>query len=176
MNASPLKVESVFVGEAGVCARFSSKKVSPVMLRVGAISAGWKQRHENNQEQDERTPDNTSVGHTLRSRQLRSRIRCGLTSGKVWLLYALVPVPRQREMKCRRIRSPGAECQCAPLALHVEDHWLQKAPLQLHWESTASSSCCILWLRLPHHHEHRRLTGASDPFRAPQLRACRADQ
>lgn len=41
MNASPLNVVSVFVGDAGVCARFSSKKpVSPVPVRAGAILAG----------------------------------------------------------------------------------------------------------------------------------------
>jgi hypothetical protein len=39
MNASPLNVVSVFVGDAGVCTRFSSKKVSPVIVRAGAILA-----------------------------------------------------------------------------------------------------------------------------------------
>ena len=39
MNASPLNVVSVLVGDAGVCTRFSSKKVSPVIVRAGAILA-----------------------------------------------------------------------------------------------------------------------------------------
>lgn len=40
MKASPRSVESVLVGEVGDCGIFSSKKVSPVMVRDGAMFAG----------------------------------------------------------------------------------------------------------------------------------------
>jgi hypothetical protein len=40
MKASPRSVESVLVGEAGDCGIFSSRKVSSVIVRDGAICAG----------------------------------------------------------------------------------------------------------------------------------------
>lgn len=67
-------------------------------------------------------------------------------------MYALVAVSRQREMKCRDSAHMGLNVNAHFLALHIEDHWLQKrllsfiggAPPQVNVAFSGSASLIIM--------------------------------
>jgi hypothetical protein len=86
MKASPLKVASVFVGDAGDCGVFSSVKVSPVMVRGGVIvrKASATRPQAKKRENEDRCLANKQRPITLALRKKRE-----LWLNKLWLSRGL---------------------------------------------------------------------------------------